>query len=177
MLKKIPCIILMSLPGLISAAEITKQIELTLKVNVLKPVCKLSSGQQTINFGDFDVLDVITKSSKVNGSATFRFTECSAVNNLKIKFKQAGQSPVPDIENNYIPNAKGDIMAKGVAVKLLDDQKKEVELDKIMSVSVGENQISKDLTLNAQVISVNKTGEGISPGMLQTAIGMEISYE
>lgn len=66
MLKKIPCIILMSLPGLISAAEITKQIELTLKVNVLKPVCKLSSGQQTINFGDFDVLDVITKSSKVN---------------------------------------------------------------------------------------------------------------
>lgn len=64
-----------------------------------------------------------------------------------------------------------------MAVKLLDDQKKEVELDKIMSVSVGENQISKDLTLNAQVISVNKTGEGISPGMLQTAIGMEISYE
>ena len=102
----------------------------------------------------------------MNGSATFRFTECSAVNNIKIKFKQAGQSPVPDIENNYIPNAKGDIMAKGVAVK-----------DKIMSVSVGENQISKDLTLNAQVISVNKTGEGISPGMLQTAIGMEISYE
>lgn len=177
MLKRTLCIMLVSFSGLACSAEIKKQIELTVKVNVFKPVCKINSGEQTINFGDFDAQDVITGSSKINGSATFKFTECSAVNNMKIKFKQAGQSPAPNITSNYIPNSSGDTMAKGVAVKLLDEKKQEVQLGEIMSINVGNNQTTKDFTLNAMVIPINKTGEGISPGILQTAIGLEISYE
>ncbi|HEF8785811.1 TPA: type 1 fimbrial protein [Providencia alcalifaciens] len=177
MLKRTLCIMLISVPGLVYSAEITKQIELMVKVNIFKPICKLNAGEQKINFGDFDALDVITGSSKVNGSATFKFTECSSIKNMKIKFKQVGQNPAPDTVNNYIPNANGDIMAKGVAVKLLDENKQEVKLGQIMNIAVSESQTTKDLTLNARVIPVNKTGEEISPGMLQTAIGMEISYE
>ncbi len=57
----------------------------------------------------------------MNGSTTFKFTECSAVNHLKIKFTQAGQNPAPDTANNYIPNQAGDTMAGGVAVRLLNE--------------------------------------------------------
>ncbi|HBA6377724.1 TPA: fimbrial protein [Escherichia coli] len=177
MLKRISCIIFVFFSGLIYAAEITNQIELSVKVNISKPMCKLNSGTQTIDFGDFDVLDIITENRKLNGHATFKFTECSSVKNMKIKFKQAGQNPALDIVNNYIPNSKGDRMAKGVAVKLLDDKKQEIQLNKEMNVIVEESLTFKDLTLNAQVVSINKDGEGVSPGLLQTAIGMEISYE
>ncbi|MDD9750068.1 fimbrial protein [Escherichia albertii] len=159
------------------ADEISRAIDLTFKVNVLKPVCRLASGNQTIDFGDFDALDVATGSNKVNGSTTFKFTECSAVNHLKIKFTQAGQNPVPDTVNNYIPNPVGDTMAEGVAVRLLDESQQVIPLGDIMDIAMTAGQGTKELKLNARVIPVDRTGRTITPGLLQTAVGLEISYE
>ncbi|HEB1786777.1 TPA: type 1 fimbrial protein [Escherichia albertii] len=159
------------------ADEISRAIDLTFKVNVLKPVCRLASGNQTIDFGDFDALDVATGSNKVNGSTTFKFTECSAVNHLKIKFTQAGQNPAPDTANNYIPNQAGDTMAEGVAVRLLDESQQVIPLGDIMDIAMTAGQGTKELKLNARVIPVDRTGRTITPGLLQTAVGLEISYE
>ncbi|WDB48493.1 fimbrial protein [Escherichia albertii] len=159
------------------ADEISRAIDLTFKVNVLKPVCRLASGNQTIDFGDFDALDVATGSNKVNGSTTFKFTECSAVNHLKIKFTQAGQNPAPDTANNYIPNPVGDTMAEGVAVRLLDESQQVIPLGDIMDIAMTAGQGTKELKLNARVIPVDRTGRTITPGLLQTAVGLEISYE
>ncbi|EEW3330187.1 TPA: fimbrial protein [Escherichia albertii] len=177
-LKRVLCVFLsLSAVGYVHAEEISKSINVVFKVKVLKPVCKLSSGNQTIDFGNFDALDVVTGSNKVNGSTTFKFTECSAVNHLKIKFTQAGQNPAPDTANNYIPNQAGDTMAEGVAVRLLDESQQVIPLGDIMDIAMTAGQGTKELKLNARVIPVDRTGRTITPGLLQTAVGLEISYE
>ncbi|KAF0950595.1 fimbrial protein [Escherichia albertii] len=159
------------------ADEISRAIDLTFKVNVLKPVCRLASGNQTIDFGDFDALDVATGSNKVNGSTTFKFTECSAVNHLKIKFTQAGQNPAPDTANNYIPNQAGDTMAGGVAVRLLNESHQILSLKDTMDIQMRADQTTQVLVLNARVVPADMAGKRITPGLLQTAVGLEISYE
>lgn len=159
------------------ADEISRDIDLTFKVNVLKPVCRLASGNQTIDFGDFDALDVATGSNKVKGSATFKFTECISVSHLKVRFTQAGQNPAPDAVNNYIPNQTGDTMAGGVAVRLLDASYQTVMLGETMDIQMKTDQTTQDLTLNARVVPADMAGKRITPGLLQTAVGLEISYE
>lgn len=179
-LMRVLCVFLsLSAVGYVHAEEISRSINVVFKVNILKPVCKLSSSSvnQTIVFDNFDALDVVAGSEKVNKSATFRFTECSAVNHLKIRFTQAGQNPALDTANNYIPNMTGDTMAEGVAVRLLDESQQVIQLADVMDISMAAGQSTKDLKLNARVIPVDMTGRTIRPGLLQTAVGLEISYE
>lgn len=149
-------------------------ISLQLKVNVLKPMCRLSSGDETIDFNDFDALDVVQ--GRVHGSGVFKFTECNNTKEIIIRFKQAGQNPAPDLINNYIPNNTGDLMARGIGVRLLDEANKIIDLNQPMKINFNSGMTSKDVMFNATVISVNQNDSGIHPGLLQTSIGMEISY-
>lgn len=159
------------------AEEIRQELSLNLRVNVLKPVCKLTSGDQTMYFDDFDAVDIVTGSDKTIESTTLNFSGCSNVKKLNITFKQTGQNPSIDMTNNWIPNKTGANMAEGIAVVLLDDKNSEINLGQIMSIDVGQSETSKQIILKAKVVPTDRVGRGILPGKLETAVGIEISYE
>ncbi|EPZ1805868.1 fimbrial protein, partial [Escherichia coli] len=72
------------------AEQIKQEATLSLNVNILKPVCKLANGDQTLYFDDFDALDVVTNSNKLIKNTVLNFTECSSVKKLNISFVQSG---------------------------------------------------------------------------------------
>lgn len=159
------------------AEEIRQELSLNLKVNVLKPVCKLTSGDQTIYFDDFDALDIVTGSNKIIKSTILNFTECSSVKELNITFNQSGQNPSIDKINNWIPNKIGTNMASGIAVMLLGDNNTPIDLGQKIVINVGPSESSKQVSFKAKVVPTDKAGSGITPGKLETAVGIEISYE
>ncbi|EPS7491411.1 fimbrial protein [Escherichia coli] len=149
--------------------DLSQSVDFTLKVNVLRPVCKLTSDAQTINFGEVDVNDL----TKIKGSATFKFIDCDNVDGLKIRFE--GSSV--DKENNVIRNKPGSDYAEGVYFKLYDDKNNEIKLgtDKIIDVNKG---ISYDLKLIAKVLRDDSgSNKKFSPGLLNSSVALEITYE
>lgn len=159
------------------AEQIKQEASLSLNVNILNPVCKLASGDQTLYFDDFNALDVVTNNNKLIKNAVLNFTECSGVKKLNISFVQSGQTPPIDTVNNWIPNKSGTDMAAGIAIILLNNNNSLINLGQKMVIDVGQSESSKQITLKAQVVPTDKAGSGIKPGKLETAVGIEISYE
>lgn len=123
--------------------ELSQSVDFTLKVNVLRPVCKLTSDAQTIGFGEVDVDDL----TKIKGNATFKFIDCDNVDGLKIRF----EGDALDKENNVIRNKAGSNYATGVYFKLYDDKNNEIKLDGDNVINVNK-EANYDLKLTAKVI-------------------------
>ncbi|EPZ1805829.1 fimbrial protein, partial [Escherichia coli] len=68
-------------------------------------------------------------------------------------------------------------MAAGIAIILLNNDHSLINLGQKMVIDVGQSESSKQITLKAQVVPTDKAGSVIKPGKLETAVGIEISYE
>ncbi|EAA6331141.1 TPA: type 1 fimbrial protein [Escherichia coli] len=149
--------------------ELSQSVDFTLKVNVLKPVCKLTTDTQTIDFGEVDVDDL----TKIKGSATFKFIDCDNVERLKIRF----EGDELDKENNVIRNKVGSNYATGVYFKLYDDKNYEIKLDADNVIKINK-EANYDLKLTAKVLR-DELGAGnrFSPGLLNSSVALEITYE
>ena len=162
------CLAIMS-TGVYAKEELSQSVSFTLKVNVLRPVCKLTTDTQTIDFGEFDFVDL----TRTKGSATFKFIDCDNVEGVKIRFK--GSSV--DEENNVIRNKIGEGYATGVYFKLYDDENNEINLDSDKVISINK-AVVYDLKLTAKVLRDESTSNNrFSPGLLNSSVALEITYE
>ena len=183
MIKKAVCggVLFFTLSGVVNALDFADSRDYTVRVTISEPVCELTSNMpQSIDFGDFYAFDVVTGSVKGKSDVEFKFEGCEAVKKLNVKFTPpAGNHQSTDILNGYISNKEGDGYAKGIAVKLTDDSGKDIPLDiNWAAVTPGDKkQYDLSFKINARVVPVERTGAGITPGLLQTSASMEITYE
>ncbi|ENZ5952284.1 fimbrial protein [Escherichia albertii] len=154
------------------AEELSQSVNLKLNVNIIKPVCRLTSKEAQIDFGEFDV-SALTN-NQPNGSVIYSFTECNNVDKLRIRF--TGEHI--DNSKNIIKNKESKDNASGVAVKIYDNKMKELSLNKDWIIEKNTNTNSYDLTINAKVVSSENGGSTtIRPGKIDTTVNFEITYE
>ncbi|WP_248424000.1 fimbrial protein [Escherichia coli] len=154
------------------AEEVSASVDLKMNVNIIKPVCRLTSKEAQIDFGEFDVSAL--KDNHPTGSAIYKFTECDNVNQLRLSF--TGEHI--DISKNIIKNKTNEDAASGIAVKLYDNQMKELILDKDWIIEKDIKKNNYDLTINAKIVpSENGGTASIRPGKIDTAVNFEITYE
>ncbi|MEQ1928458.1 fimbrial protein [Escherichia albertii] len=163
LLSLIPCVVN-------AAEELSQSFDVTLSVNIIKPVCKLESSSQDIDFGEFDASDL--QSSPPQGSAVFNFTGCDNVENIKIRFSGSNI----DKDGNHIKNNTGNELAKGVVIKLFDSKNKEFNLNGDNIINVARKD-SFDMRVNAIAVATGDSSEIITPGRLDSSVSLEISYE
>lgn len=146
-----------------------QDIELTLRVNVLDSNCTLVSGSQTIDFGE--MYAYIGIDNVPTREAIFRFEQCKNVEKIKINFK--GNNV--DINNNLIRNRNDDSsFASGIGVKLFNEKGNLITLKDDIYIPVNNNKGS-ELFLKAKVASIEN--EILSPGILDTSVELQISYD
>ncbi len=149
-------------------------VDLTLRVNVKNPVCKLDNGDLEIDFNNFEAFDVIQKS--VTRRAIFNFSDCSDVENLKISFNGVNGTNI-DLDKNLVRNLETDERyASGIGIKLYDNNRDEVQLNDTMNIPINKNN-SYSLNLDAVVVPLNDSGKGITTGELSAFVELHISYE
>ncbi|HFZ1748455.1 TPA: fimbrial protein [Klebsiella oxytoca] len=144
--------------------------DVTLKVNIKEPICRLSSLNQHIDFGEFDKINVLN--SPPEGGGVFKFTECSGVKFINLSF----MGNYINASKNYLEIAEGGNYASGLAIKLYDESKNEIILSERKKIDT-QNAKSYNLHLSARIIPANKNEANILPGDIKSAVTLVISYE
>lgn len=162
--------LLLILTNLASAAEtLSNSYDVTLKINVLKPACKLSTTKGSIDFGEVDRKTIST--NQPEGSASFLFTDCQGVNNINISFS----GNYIDSSKNQLINTKGEQYASGIAIKLYDSSAREIVLSEQKTFNVdGAGNYNLDLT--AKVITEDGYDNKITTGLIKSSVTLVISY-
>ncbi|MCE9859993.1 fimbrial protein [Raoultella planticola] len=158
--------------SLIAASPVTGSVDFSLSLDVIKadPVCKLNATSTTIDFGDIDPINIFA--NPAYGVAHFRFVDCENVNSVDISFS----SPNIDEQNNYVRNTTGTDKASGIAIKLHNDAGREMNLMEKFNLIVNSAQ-SANLFINARVITTDPyNGFGVKPGIIDTSVALEITY-
>lgn len=155
--------------AVVAREEVSQSVDMNFTVDIIPPVCKLSNAEQSIEFGDFSVQDVIKNS--VRGRTTFIFTDCVSVDSLTVSF--SGSSV--DSYNNYIKNGTGDGYASGIGIKLYDDNNNEISLGQGYTKPVGKEQNSLSLLIDAVVVKEGKDTK-IKSGIVDTAVTLNVVY-
>lgn len=149
--------------------ELSQSVNFTLNVNVLRPTCKLTTDNQTIDFGEFDANNL----TKIKPSTTFKFIDCDNVERLKVSFKGSNI----DKDNNVIRNKTGSDYATGIYFKLYDDENNEIELDSDKIININKETVY-DLKVMAKALRDDSiSNNGFSPGLLNSSVALEITYE
>ncbi|EHN94253.1 fimbrial protein [Escherichia coli] len=170
MKKNIIVLMLLLVQSVYAAVErVELSDDVDLKFEVLKPVCRLETIEQTIDFGTFHVLDTLTTGPK--GSATFNFTDCSSVNRLLIKFEGDKIKGT-----NLLKIQEGDGYASGMAIKLYSDDGSDIDLNSIWGVNINQ-QDKHTLKVNAQVVPLYGELSKAKHGVLKSKAILYISYE
>lgn len=144
--------------------------EIALKLNIKEPVCRLSSLNKLVDFGEFDKKEVLTTPPEV--SAIFEFTDCSGVNYINMGFT----GNYIDSYNNQLKIAEGVNYASGLAIKLYDSSANEIKLSEKNNFYIG-GSMNYNLILMAKIIPDNNQPKEITPGNIKSAVTLVISYE
>lgn len=154
--------------GAIGSDQVSQSVDITFTVNIETPVCKLNKADVSVDFGEFQLFDIVT--GNVKKTAKFSFTDCTSVNNVNISF--SGEKV--DTEKNIINNKLGSEYASGVAIGLYNDKGKRIQLKQPLSVSVN-NAGTFDLSVAA---AVQKTSDSavVTPGNINTSVNLNITY-
>ncbi|EOT8213863.1 fimbrial protein [Escherichia albertii] len=148
--------------------ELSQSVEITFSVNIEPPVCKLQNADLSLDFGEFQVSDIIAKD--VKKTAEFIFADCSNVNNVTISF--FGDNV--DKNNNVIKNKSGANYASGVAIGLYDDKGSRIQLKEEENISVSDMN-SFNFRVTAEVLKENSAAKVI-PGNIDTSVNLNITY-
>lgn len=154
--------------GSVGGDEVSQSVEMTFTVNIEPPVCKLNNADVSVDFGEFQALDIVTGS--VKKMAEFSFTDCSNVNNVTVSFS----GDKVDKETNFINNKLGAEYASGVAIGLYDDKGNRIQLKDALNISI-KNAGVFDFRVTA---AVQKTSDDkkVTPGILDTSVNLNITY-
>ncbi|EEW3970624.1 type 1 fimbrial protein [Escherichia coli] len=137
-------------------------------VNVEPPVCKLKETELSVNFGEFQVSDIVMEN--VKQTAEFFFIDCTNVNNIKISFS----GDKVDSNNNLIKNKSGGNYASGVAIGLYANDGKRIQFEKEQNISI-DGSGSFYYSITAEVMKDSKNAV-VTPGNIDTSVNLNITY-
>ncbi len=147
------------------------KLSVALKVNILKPVCRLELDSELIDFDEFDILDLMT--SPPRRVKELMFKECNLVKGVAISFTGSNI----DYDVNMIKNQTGDGYAQGIGVQLYDENETPIDLSRSLDVRANipaaENSFSYTLISYVKRIS---EPQKVTPGILDTNVGIKIVY-
>lgn len=155
--------------GVLGSDEVSQSVEMTFTVNIEPPVCKLKKADLLVNFGDFQMFDIVT--DNVKQTAEFTFTDCTNVNNVKISF--FGDDV--DMDKNIIKNKSGPNYASGVAIGLYDDAGKRIHLTEGKGVSIDNVANSFNFRVAAAVLKDSRNAV-VTPGKINASVNLNITY-
>ncbi|HGB5602444.1 TPA: fimbrial protein [Salmonella enterica subsp. enterica serovar Saintpaul] len=154
--------------GAIGGEEISQSVDMAFTVNIEPPVCKLNNAELSVDFGEFQVSDIVA--GNVKKTAEFSFTDCINVNNITISFS----GDKVDKSKNIIKNKSGADYASGIAVGLYDDKNKRIQLKDSQSISVN-NAGSFNFCVIAAVLK-DSSNAVVTPGEIDTSVNLNITY-
>jgi len=154
--------------GAIGGDEASQSVDMTFTVNIEPPMCKLDNATLDVDFGEFQIFDIIQ--GNVKKTVGFNFTDCTNVNNVKISFS----GDKIDTNNNVIRNKSGAGYASGVAIGLYDDKENRILLKDLQNILVN-NSGSFNFRVTAAVLKDNSNA-AVTPGSIETSVNMNITY-
>ena len=150
----------------ICAETLSHSMNINLAVNIAPPVCKLTEANQTVDFGDIQVSDII--SGKAKRMAGFVFSDCKNVNDVTISFS----GNYIDQGKNIVKNKSGG--ASGVAIELYDDKESRLQLKDKKKISIN---YADSFYFNVMAVVVaDGSGERITPGDISSSIDLNVTY-
>lgn len=152
----------------IGSEEVSQSIDMSFSVNIEPPVCKLNNADLSVDFGEFQVSDIVKE--QVKKTAEFAFTDCTNVNNVTISF--SGEHI--DKDNNFIKNKSGRIYASGVAIGLYDNKGHRIQLKDKKNISI-EYADSFNFSVTAEVLK-ESASVVVTPGNIDVSVNMNIIY-
>ncbi|WP_096961327.1 fimbrial protein [Escherichia coli] len=150
--------------------ELSQSYDVKLAFNVLEPVCKLSSVDEKINFGEFDLVTMLT--APPEAQAVLFLNDCSGVKRVNLKFT----GNYIDLPKNQLNIKQEEEGASGLAIKLYDKSRNEINLGKTKELNIN-GASSYTFTILAKLILINDKQPIIKPGRVTSAVTLEISYE
>ncbi|MFI0604973.1 fimbrial protein [Escherichia coli] len=154
--------------GAIGGDEASQSVDMTFTVNIEPPMCKLENAELDVDFGEFQVSDIVK--GKVKKTVGFSFTDCTNVNNVEISFS----GDKIDTNNNVIRNKSGAGYASGVAIGLYDDKENRIQLKELQNILVNKFD-SFNFRVTAVVLK-DSNNTVITPGNIGTSVNMNIIY-
>ncbi|WP_252364593.1 fimbrial protein (plasmid) [Escherichia coli] len=154
--------------GAIGGDEASQSVDMTFTVNIEPPMCKLDNATLDVDFGEFQIFDIVQ--GNVKKTVGFNFTDCTNVNNVKISFF----GDKVDTNNNVVRNKSGSGYASGVAIGLYDDKGKRMQLKESQKILVN-NSGSFDFRVTAAVLK-DSSNAVVSPGSIETSVNMNVTY-
>lgn len=154
--------------GAIGGDEASQSIDMTFTVNIEPPMCKLNNAELDVDFGEFQVSDIVK--GKVKKTVDFSFTDCTNVNNVEISFS----GDKVDKNNNIIKNKSGSGYASGIAIGLYDDKENRIQLKESQNILVSDSD-SFNFRVKAVVLK-DSNNAAIIPGNIETSVNMNITY-
>lgn len=152
----------------IGGDEVSQSVDMNFTVNVEPPVCKLKETELSVNFGEFQVFDILMEN--VKQTAEFFFIDCTNVNNIKISFS----GDKVDSNNNLIKNKSGGNYASGVAIGLYANDGKRIQFEKEQNISI-DGSGSFYYSITAEVMKDSKNAV-VTPGNIDTSVNLNITY-
>lgn len=152
----------------IGGDEASQSIDMTFTVNIEPPMCKLDNATLDVDFGEFQVSDIVHGNVKKN--LRFSFTDCTNVNNVNISFS----GDKVDTNSNVIRNKTGAGYASGVAIGLFDDEEKRMQLNELQNILV-DNLDSFDFRVTAAVLK-DSNNAIVTAGNIEASVNMNITY-
>ncbi|HIC1790555.1 TPA: fimbrial protein [Escherichia coli] len=154
--------------GAIGGDEASQSVDMTFTVNIKPPMCKLDNAALDVDFGEFQVSDIVK--GNVKKTVGFNFTDCTNVNNVKVSFS----GDKIDMNNNVIRNKSGAGYASGVAIGLYDDKKNKIQFKESQTILVN-NSHSFDFHVTAVVLK-DGSNAAVTPGNIETSVNLNITY-
>ncbi|EEX2836989.1 type 1 fimbrial protein [Escherichia albertii] len=154
--------------GAIGDDEMSQSVDMTFTVNIAPSVCKLNNANLSIDFGDFQIFDIVTEN--VRKTAKLSFTDCTNVNNISVSFS----GDYVGRDENIIKNKSGKNYASGVAIGLYDNKNNRLQLKDAQSISVN-NAGSFDFYITAAVLKESSVAT-VTPGTIDTSVNLNITY-
>ena len=154
--------------GAIGGDKVSQDVEMTFTVNIEPPMCRLDNAQLDVDFGEFQLVDIVQGS--VKKTVELSFTDCTNVNNVKMSFS----GDKIDTNNNVIRNKSGAGYASGVVIGLYDDKENRIQLKESQNILVN-NSGSFDFRITAAGLK-DSSNAVVTSGNIETSVNVNITY-
>ncbi|HFP5151012.1 TPA: fimbrial protein [Escherichia coli] len=153
----------------IGSDELSQSVDMTFTLNIEPHVCKLQEQVKSIDFGKFQVFDIVT--GAVTGEAMFKFTDCQNVNDVTISFSGV----YVDKEHNFIRNKPGGEHASGVAISLYGKDGNRIQLKDGKKIDFDTSPAGFDFIIKAAV-EKEHVGAVVTTGIIDTSVNLNVIY-
>lgn len=147
--------------------ENTENNDLTVKVNILQPPCRLKSITSDVSFDEFSMVEVI--SGKVVRDVTLDFQYCSKTEKISIFFSGNDLS----LKDNAVIVKNQEGYSSGMLIKLLHSGK-EIDFSKPYDIKAKKENINH--IMQAKVVPIYDELVNYRAGDFKSSLGLTIQY-